>query len=107
MCMSVLPTCMNLHHACLGPTEVERAHRIPWSWNYGWLEATMWVLKSSPSPMQGKKILLAAKPSLQSPGFLFLKNHTSFNTILPVNVFELMPKESFNCKLGSLVLVGT
>jgi hypothetical protein len=64
----------------------------------------MWVLRSKPRPLQGKHVLLTAELSLQPPGFLFLKIHTSFNIVLPVSALELMPKESFNCKLGLLLV---
>ena len=39
---------------------------------------------------------------------IFLKIHTYIScAVLSVNAFELMPKESFDYKLGSLVLLGT
>ena len=33
-------------HECLVPTEVRRGLQIPWNWSYGWVWATVWVLKT-------------------------------------------------------------
>jgi hypothetical protein len=44
MCISVLPTCVSVHHVCSVPAGVRRGCRIPWKSSYRQILATLWVL---------------------------------------------------------------
>jgi hypothetical protein len=42
--MSVLPACVCALCVCLGPAEAGQGHQMPWTWSYGWLRVSTWVL---------------------------------------------------------------
>lgn len=43
--MFCLNVCMHVMYICLVPTEITGGLWIPWTWSYGWLWTTMWVLR--------------------------------------------------------------